>query len=190
MTNLNRPARLNRGLLAVVGLLLLAAGGFAVATYFGALTLVKPDSPLVPAVGDPPTLALYATTVAAVVIGLLTLRWVLAQLARKSKTHTWHFEQDPDRGQTELAASTAIVPFLDEVSAYPGVHAAHATLAGTRAAAALALVVSVEQHGDLGAIRHELDTVGLPRLRQALDLDTLPVTVEFRFSTKAGSRAR
>lgn len=190
MTNLNRPARLNRSLLAVVGLLLLAAGGFAVATHFGALTLVGPDSPLAPAVGDPPTLALYSTVVAAFVIGLLTLRWLLAQLARKPKTHTWRFEQDPDRGRTELAASTAIEPFLDEVSAYPGVHAAHATLAGTRATAALALVVSVEQHGDLVAIRRELDTVGLPRLRRALDLDILPVTVEFRFSTKAGFRAR
>ncbi|OOC00880.1 hypothetical protein B0293_41125, partial [Amycolatopsis azurea DSM 43854] len=98
-------------------------------------------------------------------------------------------EDDPDAGRTELAASTAIEPFVSEVTTYPGVHAAHATLAGTRDTPAVALVISAEQGGDLTEIRHRIDTDGLPRLCQALDLDTLPTTVEFRFSTKAGARA-
>ncbi|EMD22700.1 hypothetical protein C791_8024 [Amycolatopsis azurea DSM 43854] len=75
------------------------------------------------------------------------------------------------------------------MTTYPGVHAAHATLAGTRDTPAVALVISAEQGGDLTEIRHRIDTDGLPRLCQALDLDTLPTTVEFRFSTKAGARA-
>ncbi|MEC3982532.1 alkaline shock response membrane anchor protein AmaP [Amycolatopsis sp. H20-H5] len=190
MTSLNRPARLNRGLLTFFGIVLLAAGAFAVATHFGKLTVLKPDATLVPGTATPPTWALYVAAAVAVVLGLVVLRWLLAQLTRKPKTRTWRFEADPDQGRTELAASTATDPFVAEVKTYPGVHAAHATLAGTREAPALALVVSAEQDGDLTEIRHQLDTVGLPRLRQALDLETLPVTVEFRFSTKAGARAR
>ncbi|MDQ3402333.1 MAG: alkaline shock response membrane anchor protein AmaP [Actinomycetota bacterium] len=190
MTNLNRPARLNRGLLATFGVILLAAGGFVVATHFGKLPILKPGSALVPGTDLPPTWVLYVTAAGAVVIGLLVLRWLAAQLTRKPKTHTWRFEQDPDHGRTELAASTAVAPFVNEVATYPGVHAAHGTLAGTRQAPTVVLVVSAEQEGDLTAIRRQIATVGLPRLCQALDVAKLPATVEFRFSTKSGARAR
>ncbi|MEC3973879.1 alkaline shock response membrane anchor protein AmaP [Amycolatopsis sp. H20-H5] len=189
MTSLNRPARLNRTVLTIFGIVLLAAGAFTVLTHFGRLTVLKPESTLVPGTGTPPTWALYAAAAVAVVLGLVLVRWLVAQLTRKPKTHTWRFESDPDTGRTELAASTAIDPFAREVKTYAGVHAAHATLAGTSASPAVALVISAEQDGDLTAVRHQLETEGLPRLRQALDLDTLPVTVEFRFSTKAGARA-
>lgn len=188
MTNLNRPARLNRVLLGVIGAVLLAAGAFTLATHFGLLPVVASNAPLVPELADPPTWALYATAGVAVVIGLLCLRWLLAQLVRAPKTHTWRFEQDPDLGRTELAASTAVAPFVEEVTAYPGVHAVRATLAGHRDAPALAMVVSAEQDGDLTEIRRRIDAVGLPRLRQALDLDEVPVTIEFRFSSTTGVR--
>jgi membrane protein implicated in regulation of membrane protease activity len=189
MTGLNRPARLNRGLLIVFGIVLLAAGAFAVTTHFGVLTVVREDSALIPAIGTPPTWVFYVVAAVAIVLGLLLVRWLAAQLARKPKTHTWRFESDPDRGRTALAASTAADPFVGEIKTYQGVHGAHATLAGTKDAPAVALVISVEQDGDLTAIRHRIDTEGLPRLRQALDLEALPASVEFRFSTKAGARA-
>ncbi|UOZ03809.1 alkaline shock response membrane anchor protein AmaP [Amycolatopsis sp. WQ 127309] len=190
MTNLNRPARLNRVLLGLVGLVLLAAGGFAVATHFRRLTVVDPGSPLVPGTASPPTWVLYVAAAVAVVLGLLVLRWLLAQLARRPRTQTWRFEEDPDRGRTELAADAAVAPFTEELRTYPGVHQARATLAGTREDPTLALVVSVEQDGDPTEIRERLETEGLPRLRQALDLDAVPVAIEFRFTTSAGPRIR
>jgi hypothetical protein len=188
--SLNRPARLNRTLLALVGLVLLAAGGFAVATHFGKLTLLASDAPLTPGTATPPTWVWYVAAVVAIVLGLLLLRWLAAQLTRKPKTHTWRFETNLDRGRTELAAGTAVAPFLAEVETYPGVHAAHATLAGTHDNPALALVLSAEQDGEPTTIRERIETHGLPRLRQALDLDTLPVTIEFRFTTETGARTR
>jgi hypothetical protein len=190
MSSLNRPVRLNRALLALIGLLLIAAGGFAGALHFGKLAVLAPEAPLVPGTALPPTWAWYTAAAVVVLLGLLLLRWLAAQLTRKPKTHTWHFATDPDRGRTELSPGTAIEPFLTEVRTYPGVHTAHATLAGTRENPALVLILSAEQDGDLTAIRHRLDTHGLPRLRQAIDLGTLPVTIEFRFTTKAGGRAR
>ncbi|WP_329070766.1 hypothetical protein [Streptomyces sp. NBC_01429] len=183
MTALNRPARLNRALLALLGLLLLAGGGFVCATHLRRLTVLDPDAALVPGTATPPTWVLYVTAGAAIVVGLLALRWLAAQLARRPRTHTWRLEQDPDQGRTELAASTATEPFVGEVTTYEGVRTAHATLAGTRRAPVLALVIGADQSTDLGAVRARLDAEGLPRLRRALDLDTLPVTVEFRFDT-------
>jgi len=190
MSSLNRPARLNRTVLGFFGLVLLAAGGFTIATHFGSLTLLDPDAPLAPGTAPPPTWVWYLVAVAAIVVGLLLLRWLAAQLARKPKTRTWRFEAEAGRGHTELAAATAVAPFLAEVETYPGVHAAHATLAGTRENPALALVLTTRQDGEPTTIRERLETHGLPRLRQALDLDVLPVTIEFRFSTKTGARTR
>ncbi|MFC3453750.1 alkaline shock response membrane anchor protein AmaP [Amycolatopsis speibonae] len=186
MTDLNRPARLNRTLLVLTGLVLLAGGVFAVATHFGRIPLIEPGSALVPGTALPPGWAWYAVAGGAVVVGLLTLRWLIAQPARKPKSRTWRFEQDT--GRTALAASTAVEPFVAEVAAYPGVHAAHATLGGPQDAPILAVVLSAEQDGDLAAIRERVTEEGLPRLRQALDLDELPTTIEFRFSTKTGPR--
>ncbi|RDG34527.1 Asp23/Gls24 family envelope stress response protein [Streptomyces corynorhini] len=186
MTALNRPARLNRVLLALCGLLLLAGGGFVCATHYGRLTVLDRDAALVPGTATPPTWVLYVSAGAAIVIGLLALRWLAAQFARRPRTRTWRLERDPDQGRTELAASTATEPFVGEVATYEGVRAAHATLAGTRRAPVLAVVISADQSTDLGAVRARLDTEGLPRLRQALDLETLPVTVEFRFATASG----
>ncbi|WP_326608030.1 hypothetical protein [Streptomyces sp. NBC_01800] len=189
MTSLNRPARLNRTLLAVFGVLLLASSSFVLAAHFGQLTFLDSDATLTPATAYPPTWALWTAAATAIVLGLLILRWIAAQLTRRPKTHTWHLEQNPERGTTELAANTATAPFLREVTTYPGVHHARATLAGTRQNPTLAMVISTEQGGDLTAINHHLNAHGLPRLRQALDLDTLPFSVEYRFTTHTGTRA-
>jgi hypothetical protein len=188
MTGLNRPARLNRSLLAITGIVLLTVGGFTLATHVGWLRVLDPAAPLVPGTEQPPTWVLYTATTVAVILGLGCLGWLAAQLARRPKTHTWHLEHDPDHGHTDLAAATAVEPLTHEITTYPGVHTARATLAGTQHTPTLALVITTEQDADLTTIRQQLDTHGLPRLRQALDLDTLPVTIEFRFTSHTGPR--
>jgi hypothetical protein len=184
MTSPNRPARLNRALLALFGVVLLAAGGFTVATHYRRLKVIDPDSALVHGTGKPPTWALYLIVAVAVIVGLLCLRWLAAQLVHRPRPQIWRFEDDIATGRTELGTTTAIAPFVDEVKTYPGVSTAAATLSGSRTSPAVALVISAEQDGDLTEIRHRLDTHGLPRLTQALDLGSPKVTVEFRFTTK------
>jgi hypothetical protein len=185
---MNRPSRLNRGLLAITGVTLVAGGGLAMATGLGWLP-VDPAAALVPGTGLPPTWALYAVAGVAVLLALLCLRWLTAQLARKPKTHTWHIEDDPEHGNTELAARAATTPFTADVTAYPGIRTAHADLTGPQRSPTLVVVVTTDHDADLSDIRHRLDTHGLPRLRRALDLTSLPMTLEFRFTTKSGARA-
>ncbi|OLF04993.1 hypothetical protein [Actinophytocola xanthii] len=188
MTSMNRPARLNRCLLAVVGLTLVAGGGLAVAAGSGMLP-VDPAATLAPGTALPPTWTLYAIAAVAVLLAVLCLCWLGAQLARKPKTHTWRVEDDAEPGHTELATRIAATPFAADVAAYPGIHTAHADLAGHRSSPTLAVVVTTEHGADLADIRHRLDTHGLPRLRNALDLPSLPTTLEFRFTTRSGARA-
>jgi hypothetical protein len=188
MTSMNRPSRLNRSLLAIVGVTLLTGGAFAMAASFGRLP-VDPATPLVPGTELPPTWTLYVAAAGAIVLALLCLRWLTAQLARKPKTSTWRIEDDPEHGHTDLAARVATAPFTADVTTYPGIHSAHADLTGPPHSPTLAVIVTTEQDADLSDIRHRLDTHGLPRLRNALDLTALPMTLEFRFTTKSGARA-
>jgi hypothetical protein len=188
VSNPNRPARLNRVLLALIGLVLLAAGGFALVVHFGLWRILDSGSPLVPGTRQLPTSVLYLVAAGAIIVGLLCLRWLAAQLLVKPRTHVLRFEHDVDHGRTELAAPAAVAPFLDELQTYPGVRSARGTLLGTRASARLTLVITVDQDGDLAEIRRCLDTNGLPRLRHALDLEQLPVTAEFRVNTQRASQ--
>ncbi|MFJ8963292.1 alkaline shock response membrane anchor protein AmaP [Lentzea sp. NPDC102401] len=181
MTAPRRPARLNRTTLATIGVALLAVGGFTLATHFRVLHLVDPSAPVVPGVDPPPTGALYATAGAAVLVGLLALHWLLAQVVRGPRSPTWR--EDTDLGHTELSASTAVAPLAEELRGYPGVHDARATLTGPRDAPELALIIVIGQNTDPAAVRHQLEDEGLPRLRQALELDTVPTDIEFRFAT-------
>jgi hypothetical protein len=187
---MNRPARLNRVLLLFFGFVLIVLAAFVLAVRFGKVPMIAPDTTLVPGTEAPPIWVFYLIAAVAIVVGLLMLRWLLAQLTRRPKTHTWRFEENPDRGRTELAASTAVEPFLSEVNAYPGVRGARGALAGSRSNPALAMIVNIDQDADLATIRQRIAADGLPRLRQALDLDALPVTAEFRFASTTLARVQ
>ncbi|EHR52675.1 hypothetical protein SacmaDRAFT_4490 [Saccharomonospora marina XMU15] len=188
MKNVNRPSRLNRSLLAVVGAVLVAGGGLALSTYFGWSGLFEPTAPLVPGTQQPPTWVLYVTVVVAVLVAVGCLLWLVAQFAREPNTRTWHLETDPPRGHTDIAPGTAVEPLIHDIAGYPGVHDADATLAGSRDAPLLSLVVTTEQDADLTAVREQIAAHGVPRLRQALELNTLPAVLEFRVAGPEGSR--
>ncbi len=66
MASPNRPARLNRSLLFVVAMVLLAAGAFALLTAFGVLPLVRREQALTPATLTLPTWASYVAVAAGV----------------------------------------------------------------------------------------------------------------------------
>ena len=189
MASPNRPARLNRVLLFLVGLVLLAAAAFALLTAFGVLRVLARDRPLTPTQLSLPTWASYVAVAAAVVIGLLCLRWLLAQTLRQPKTGTWSLEADPSTGATRIDAQTAVDPFVDEVEGYPGVHRASARLSGTAARPVLHVVVGTDETADVSELRRLIDSEAVPRLCRALDLTSLPVDVLLRLDDAPAPRS-
>ncbi|ALG06043.1 hypothetical protein [Kibdelosporangium phytohabitans] len=185
MSSLNRPARLNRSVLALCGLVLLAAGGFAVFAYF-----MRWSRPLVPGTALPPTWVLVVTAAAAVIIGLLCVGWLGAQLNRKPKTTTWRLTSPSRRGRTTLPGTVAVQPFADEVLGYPEVRSVDARVTGKPASPLLVLLIRVNQDAELAEVRRRINDDSLPRLRQALELPELAVRTEFRCTAKAGPRIR
>lgn len=177
---------MNRFLLGLLGLLLLIAGGAAVVLHFGFVPRIDRDAVLVPGTALPPTWVLVVIAAAAVVIGLLCLRWLIAQVPRR-KVATWRWADDA--GATRITTATAAAPFAEEITSYPGVRKVEAALTGPHTAPRLALVVRAHGDADLRGIRRRIDDEGLPRLREALGTPDLHATVEFRMtSTKTGAR--
>ena len=185
--NVNRPARLNRVLIGLVGLVLLVGGAFVLGTGLGVLHWLPADGTVLPTGKRLLSWVPWVGAVAAIVVGLLCVRWLAAQAARRPRTRTWNLEQDPAQGVTRMAADTATDPFVADVRSCPGVTGASAWLVGSRAHPALHVTVATGADTDLGVLRRQIVSGAVARLRQALELDDLQVRMQFRFS---GGRVR
>lgn len=191
--NPNRPARLNRAILAILGLLTLVVGAIVVLTGTGVLAAVLPiraDVPLLPADLSLPGWVPWAGAAIAGVIGLLALRWLIAQAIRRPASSDWQLASDTHAGATHIDSDTAAAPLAEEIAEYPGVQAATARLTGPRQHPHLYVRVSVDDRADISDLRHRIDNDAIPRLTQALDLPALGADVLLRLDAASGGRAR
>lgn len=196
MASTNRPARLNRTLLAAVGVLLLLAGALGAAAGTGLLrTLlpaIDPAVPLLPAGIAPPPWATYAAVAVALVVGLLALRWAVAQIRRRLRTDTWRLPaariQDTDRGTTTIDSDDVADAFAADIETYPGVLSARAALTGPRHRPDLHLEITAGTDVELADLRGRIADHALPRLRSAMDIDGLHADLVLRLDlTRAES---
>lgn len=185
----NRPARLNRALLLLAGLILLAAGAFQLTTRFGLLHLVPRHQALTFLGADLPDWTAPVALAVAIVAGLASLRWLAAQARRRPRTTSWRLTADPGRGVTTMHADSAAAPLEADVEEYDGVRGVRAWLTGPRHGPALYLHVRTDYDADLTVLRQQILGHALPRLRGALDLDELPSAMLITPS-KTGARAR
>ncbi|MBF6326910.1 alkaline shock response membrane anchor protein AmaP [Nocardia transvalensis] len=184
MSTVNRPARLNRVLLGLIGLLLTAGGGYAIAAHLGRLHWADPDAPLVPGTGAPPQWVLWSVVVGAVIVALASLRWLAAQVSRLPRPTQWRLDAPAGAGVTLLRSETAAAPVAADIESYDGVRSAVARLSGPSRAPELHLIVTAEPNADLTAVRRRILGHAVPRLRQALEVDIIPVTLEWRLADR------
>jgi formate hydrogenlyase subunit 3/multisubunit Na+/H+ antiporter MnhD subunit len=179
MPSPNRPARANRTLLITLGTVVTAAGAFSLLTTYGLLPTpgFGPNRVLITSHAPPASWVTYVVTVVAILLGLACLWFLTAQARHRPRTRTWRLPGDQDRGTTRLHADTAAEPLTDELETYPGVLAAAAWLSGSPAAPALLLRLRTDHEADLTALRANVHTDAIPRLRAALALDGLPTEI-------------
>ncbi|MGI5220746.1 alkaline shock response membrane anchor protein AmaP [Nocardia sp. CA-290969] len=189
MAYANRPARLNRTLLALLGAALVAAGALALAAWAGWLGRVDPGTPLVPGTAAPPTWVFWVVITGAAILGLLCLRWLLAQFFRMPKPEAWRMETEGSAGRTVLSSRTAASALTADIESFGEVRAAEAWLAGPRATPELHLVVTAEPDADIARLRARIHDEAVPRLCRALEIGELPVRLELGFAD-AGQRGR
>ncbi|KIH99919.1 hypothetical protein LP52_04720 [Streptomonospora alba] len=180
-----RTARGNRWGLALVGAVLVAAGALALAAGSGLpgrwIAIAEPAS-WVEGAGGSGTLLSVGVVVAAVLIGLLALRWMLAQ-GRGDTVRRLAVEPESAGGTTEISAAAAQDVFEDEVGAYAGVRRARARMTDSVRAPRLRLDLTVDDDADVAALWRRVRSEALEDLRSALDLERLPAVL--RLATAA-----
>lgn len=81
-----------------------------------------------------------------------------------------------------LDTAVACAPVARDISVYEGVRSASARLSGPGSGPGLHLVVTAAPDIDVTALRDRIRTHAVPRLRQALEIDELPVEMELRLA--------
>lgn len=189
-----RVDRTNRVVLAIVGLLLLAAGIAALVAGAGGFGATLADRALVDnAVADFiarngdwfwPVLG-----VVALIVALLSLWWI-AKLLLFSTDRVGTVEL-PARGRadrTTVVAGAVTDAVSREIEGYGGVESARATLTGSADRPALAVTVDAQRTADLAALRHRIESEAIDHARQALDRPDLPVTLDLTIRRREGAR--
>ncbi|WP_460338675.1 alkaline shock response membrane anchor protein AmaP [Actinoallomurus acanthiterrae] len=179
----------NRMGLAPTGLVLLCAGGTALAAGLGAFGPRRAHRPIWPAAASRwvaahgwfwPTAAAIAGTVA-----LLGAGWLVA-LARSRRLRRLAIG-DARSGRTRMAARVAVRAIVADVTAYDGVHAVRARLTGRAVAPRMLLRVTCPADADLAGLGRRIRDEALARLRAALARDDITGVVIFDVVPERGS---
>lgn len=178
-----RAARINRTGLTLVGLLLLAGGGAALARALGTWGSGSAADPLLAdslrRYPDGQSWFWPAVAAGAVVVTLLGLAWLFAQ-GRTEKLPGLSLEPDRSEGSTRVASRAVTEAIEADVNALPGVRKARARLLGSQRHPRLMLTMTYGTRADLAALRGHIADEAVTRLRTALEVDSLPTVVRLR----------
>jgi hypothetical protein len=175
--------RTNRVALLVFGLLLLAAGGAAMAASAGAFGAavaqrVLSDNVVSRYVGDhgswlwPVIAAFFA------VIALACLRWLLALLTSTDRAGDIAIGDSAAAGTTVLRPAALLDAVTREVSAYHGVDAAQGRVIGSGRDPELVLRVTTAPAADLPALHRRIEDEAFAHARLAVGNPGLPIQLE------------
>jgi hypothetical protein len=185
--------RTNRVMLLLLALLLIAAGldvGAASLGLFGTTTqhshlMANPTGRYFGAQGAWlwPVIA-----VAAVIMALLALRWLVALLFSTDRSGDLALQPGGPAGRTIMTAGALTEAVTEEIEGYRGVDTAHARLTGESDNPRLVVTATLEETGDLVALRQRIETGALTHARSALDNPSLPVRLNLTVTTRRASR--
>lgn len=172
----------NRVVLTVLGLLLLAAGGLGLALGLGAFGESLADNPLLPeqvaTFADGRPWFWWAIAGALLVIAVLALLWLLTQL-RTDRMSRLDLTTNAQDGYTMLHASALTNAVEDEALGIPGVTNASGSVREHRGKHLFLRVVHADS-ADIDAIRTRLENEVVAHLREGVGDPQFPVTIELR----------
>jgi hypothetical protein len=175
--------RTNRVVLALFGLLVLAAGaaGLAASTgVFGASFSRRTlfDNRVSDYFGHHGGWLWPAIAGACLLIALVCLRWILALLASTDRVGDITIPGGTDQGTTVLHPAALTDALTREISAYHGVDSAKGRVIGDGRDPHIVLSVTPAPSADLHALHHRIETEALTHARRALGQPALPIRLD------------
>lgn len=174
--------RFNRIALFVVGVLLLGAGAAGLLAHTDALGWSATEQPVA---GDFVNRYLAngwvrpAVVVAALILLLLALRWLLAVLLSSDRLRTLVLRTDRQTDEHTTLAATALEGAVrDQIERYRGVSSAKVRLTGKPENPTMAVAVDTGTQGDIGALCERIEHGALADARHVLGQPNLPVRLD------------
>jgi len=169
-TATTRPGRLNRTLLVLLGLVVLAVGALVVVASLGLLggqdTPVLPQQVLTYLIEQP--WVPYAVAAVGIIVALLAIRWLLAQLPHRASSGRFRLKDDSGRGVTSIDADTVADAVRHDLQNYAGVSSARAGIHGSRDRPTATLTLVVDPDTDIRALQTRVHEHAILRMSEAL----------------------
>jgi hypothetical protein len=181
----NPPERGNRVILGIVGLVLLAGGGYGLARGWGAFGDRAAHQPLLTDSFVHRNDRWFWTVafLVAALVAYLGYRWIRSQLPTTGRSEVIDLtpsDPDPDQaGDTVVMAQGVASALAADVSAYLGVAGAAARIEHG-SPLAVDIRVELEDGADVEPVRRRLAEHGLPRLRHALETEQIDARMHVR----------
>ncbi len=187
------PDRLNRTVLTLLALLLLAAGAYGLARGYGAFGDDQANDPVLGSdvrdfVSDNANWFWPVAAVVSLLVAWVGLRWLVAQISTPAVSHLPVRSDGP--GHTELQATGASAALAGDIEGYPGVRAARARIVSDHPSPEVEITVDVHDDADVPALRNRIEEHALERFRTALELRDLRSQVHIRLAERAGRTVR
>lgn len=194
--------KLNRTWLALLGVLALLLGIAGILLASGAAanlasTLglgVQPAAPGDRALPEgyesifAPSIAAVIVVIAAVLIGLLALGWLLAQVPKRHQARTFRLHtEDSVNGQTNCEPRVLADAVEADAEQLPGVNAATVLLRGSASEPELNLDLKVDSRADLRSIITQIHTTVAPNLETALETPLRRTAVLVNVAARKGN---
>jgi hypothetical protein len=185
--------RTNRIMLQLLALLLIAAGVDAGAASIGAFgTTIRHSelmaNPTGKFIGAQGAWLWPVAAVAAAILTLLALRWLLALLFSTDRTGDLPIPSAGSAGRTTLAAGALTEAVAEEIEGYRGVDSARARLIGDPADPELVVTVTLEEAADFAALRERIETGALTHARTAVGSPSMPIQLDLTVTTRRAAR--
>jgi hypothetical protein len=177
--------RLNRFVLILLGVLLLAAGAYGLARGFGAFGQDRADD-LTLAQGIADFAARNtewfwpAVAIAALVVAYLGLRWFGAQIPAPETVRQIDLTKDSTRGTTRVRAAGVARALAADVDRHEGVSSARARFVLRDGHADLDVVAEIFDDADLEEVRRHIEGRALRRFRRTLEPEDMKVHLLIR----------
>jgi hypothetical protein len=185
--------RTSRGMLLLLALLLIGVGVAAGAASVGAFGTATRHSPLIANptgnfIGAQGGWLWPAAAVAAAILVLLALRWLLAVLFSTDRSGDLLIPSGSSAGRTTLASGALTGALVAEIEGYRGVSSARARVIGDPADPELVVAARLEETADFVALRQRIETGALTHARAAVGNPSLPTRLDLTVITKRSTR--
>lgn len=126
--------------------------------------------------------------VAAALVALLALRWLLALLFSTDRAGDLTLTGDRSAGRTTLVPGALTEAVSEEISSYAGVQSARARLIGDASSPTLVVAATLHDTADLPRLRRRIESQAIGHARQALANPDLPVRLDLSVTDRQASR--